>query len=145
MGNSAYIEEQLKRIDSAIRKATRARNTALEIQQFSSESKKPETAGKDDFAEDTLKVFDTSYSQGQIETLRLGLNDLKKKLIEIKIANDELLFEGGFLFCIDQIIDDIFLSNTLCLLQANDNNTKSIMDDTIEKLNELRVQVAAKS
>ncbi|MBE6010192.1 MAG: hypothetical protein E7236_06015 [Lachnospiraceae bacterium] len=138
MTNTAYVEEQIQRIDKAIRLAERTRDLSLELRRFSQESAKDVDVKGDDFAEDTLKYFDTSFSQGQIERLRLNLNDLKKKLIEIKIKNDELLFEGGFLLCIDQKIDDIFLSNTLCLMKPSDAKALAVMDDTIAKLKELR-------
>lgn len=143
MEKTAYITEQTRRIDSAIRKAQRARDIALELRQFSAEEQQASDNGEDDFAEDTLKYFDTSFSQGQVEQLRLSLNELKKKLIEIKISNDQLLFEGGFLLFIDQKIGDIFLSNTLCLLQPSDQNALAVMDDTIAKLEELRSMVEA--
>lgn len=141
MANTAYIDEQIKRIDKAIKLAERTRDLSIELRRFSQESAKEVDVKGDDFAEDTLKYFDTSFSQGQIERLRLNLNDLKKKLIEIKIKNDELLFEGGFLLCIDQQIDDIFLSNTLCLMKPSDSKALAVMDDTIGKLNELRTML----
>lgn len=143
MEKTAYINEQIKRIDSAIRKTQRARDIALELRQFSAGDQHGGETPKDSFAEDTLKYFDTSFSQGQVEQLRLCLDDLKKKLIEIKISNDQLLFEGGFLLFLDQKIGDIFLSNTLCLLKPSDQNALAVMDDTIKKLEELRSMVEA--
>lgn len=145
MENTAYRTGQISRIDAALKLAQQARDISKELHTFSAESRQNTDAKQDDFAEDSLKYFDTSYSQGQVERLRLKLNDLKKQLIEIKVSNDQLLFEGGFLLCIDQKIDDIFLSNTLCLLQASDENAKHVMDDTITKLTELRALVEGES
>ena len=141
MTNETYINEQIKRIDKAIKLAERTRDLSIELRKFSQQTQKNADVKGDDFAEDTLKYFDTSYTQGQIERLHLNLDDLKKKLIEIKIKNDELLFEGGFLLCIDKKIDDIFLSNTLCLMQPNDAKALEVMDDTITKLKELREEL----
>lgn len=141
MANTEYINEQIKRIDKAIKLAERVRDLSIELRRFSQQSQKSADVKEDDFAEDSLKFFDTSYSQGQIERLHLNLDDLKKKLIEIKIKNDELLFEGGFLLSIDKKIGDIFLSNTLCLMQPNDAKALEVMDDTITKLKELREEL----
>ncbi len=141
MEKATYIQEQMKRIDSAVKIAHRAKEISSEIHDFFQNSQKAVTPKAEDFAEDTFKYFDTNYVQGQLEKLRLSLDDLKKKLIEVKIENDKLLFEGGFLLCIDKKIDDIFLSNTLCLLQADDDNTSRIMDDTITKLTDLKAEL----
>ena len=138
MKSNTYMEEQLSRIDEAIRIAGQVREISAEGRDFFSTDRVDSTSDAEGFAEDTFKYFDTSYLQGQVEKLRLGLAELKKKLIEIKIENDQLLFEGGFLLCIDQVINRIFLSNTLCLLQAEEEQTETVMVDTIEKLEELR-------
>ncbi len=139
-----YIVSQIRNVEEAIRIAEKARRTTDAIQDYYSpqETADSEQAdAKKAFYRDAFKYFDANDAIRQLESLQLQLGDLKNKLIEIKIANDRLLFAGGYLAFIDEYISRIFLKNTLCKLQAQNEKTPVIIEDSIQELQGLKARL----
>ncbi len=94
------------------------------------------------FAQDTFMYYDMNDMQGLIETLRLFIDNLKRALIELKTYNDRLLLHGGFVKCIDSRITSLFLSTSLCHLQATDRKTIEVLQDVAAQLGSLKEELA---
>lgn len=144
MTESAYLQAQIKALDEAIMTGLRARKTAKSLRGFfpSQDKEAGELAGGS-FSQDTLKYFDANNAFRELQTLQIQLGEMKKQLIDIKIANDRLLYEGGYLLFIDQAISSIFLKPTLCKLKAQDANAPKIIDVTIEEMQILQDRLKA--
>ena len=144
MTEKEYIKDQIKALDQAIMTGLRARKTAKSLRGFFfSKDNKPDEPGGDSFSQDTLKYYDANNAFRELQTLQIQLGEMKKQLIDIKINNDKLLYEGGYLLFIDQAISSIFLKPTLCKLKAQDENTPKIIDVTIEEMQMLQDRLKA--
>ncbi|MCR5665696.1 MAG: hypothetical protein K6G01_02600 [Eubacterium sp.] len=129
-------QEIIAKIEEAHQVATAARTNAVALYNVS-DSK----SGTSSFAEDTFMYFDTNDLQGEIQTLRLLIDNLKRTLIDIKTQNDRRLLHGGFISCVDREIAEMFLSTTLCKLQATDKKTITVLDEIIQKIEQLKKDV----
>ncbi len=144
MTESAYLREQIAAIDQAIMTGLRARKTAKSLRDFfSSKNRELKSTEDSSFSQDTLKYYDANNALRELQTLQIQLGEMKKQLIDIKINNDKLLYEGGYLLFIDQAISSIFLKPTLCKLKAQDENTPKIIDVTIEEMQILQDRMKA--
>lgn len=134
-----FINEQIWSTEHAIRLARKAQRTAQDLQDvFDPKPETGEALKTEDFSRDTFKFFDANYAIRDLESLQLQLGDLKTKLIEIKIANDRMLYAGGYLLFVDETISRIFLKNTLCKLKAHDDNTPEVIADAITQLEQMK-------
>ncbi|SDB23915.1 hypothetical protein [Eubacterium oxidoreducens] len=129
-------QQILTKIEEALQVATTAKYNAATLYDVSD-------TRASSFAQDTFMYFDTNDLQGEIQTLRLLIDNLKRILIDIKTHNDHLLLHGGFLPCVDKQIADMFLSTSLCKLLATDQKTVTILDEIIQKINILKKDVEA--
>ena len=86
-------------------------------------------------------VFDANDTVVQVARLKLQLTEFKKSMINIKIENDQLMLEGGYLPLIDDSIKEIFLSNTLCRMGAKDAAATEILQESLEKLQKLKTRL----
>ena len=137
-----FINEQIWGTEHAIRLAKKAQRTALGLQDVFFPQPDTGTAlQKEDFSKDTFKFFDANSALKELESLQLQLGDLKTKLIEIKIANDRMLYGGGYLLFVDETISRIFLKNTLCKLKAHNETTPAVIDDVISQLEQMKAQL----
>ena len=143
MKESAYLQEQIAALDQAIMTGLRARKTAKGLREFFVTQEKQLGDVSGSFSQDTLKYFDANNAFRELQTLQIQLGEMKKQLIDIKIANDKLLYEGGYLLFIDQAISSIFLKPTLCKLKAQDDNAPKIIDVTIEEMQVLQDRLKA--
>ncbi len=148
MDKNTYLNDQIKRLDAAIASGERALLSAKNIHElfFSSGSiSSDKTVGPDpevQSIQDTLMFFDANDIQGQFEMLKLQLRDYKRHMVSIKMINDEYLVEGGFLKIIDDSIQEIFLSTTFCKLDAHDEIAAKNIENSIQKLTDLRDKLA---
>ena len=143
MKESTYLQEQIAALDQAIMTGLRARKTAKGLREFFVTQEKQLGDVSGSFSQDTLKYFDANNAFRELQTLQIQLGEMKKQLIDIKIANDKLLYEGGYLLFIDQAISSIFLKPTLCKLKAQDDNAPKIIDATIEEMQVLQGRLKA--
>lgn len=144
MDRNNYLSDQIKKLDAAIGSGERALITAKTLHElyFNTTNVSTAKAGEADrdaqAIEDTLMFFDANDIQGQFEMLNLQLRDFKRHMAKIKIVNDELLVEGGFVKIIDDVIQDIFLSTTFCKLDPHDEVASKNIQSSIDKLTGLR-------
>lgn len=143
MTESEYLREQIAALDQAIMTGLRARKTARSLRDFFSFRNNAKDNANENFSQDTLKYYDANNALRELQTLQIQLGEMKKQLIDIKIANDRLLYEGGYLLFIDQAISSIFLKPTLCKLKAQDEYAPKIIDVTIEEMQVLQDRMKA--
>lgn len=141
MNDKDYILSQIDRIDTSITLGDNAMKTASSLRGLfgrqAMEARKGHS-GSPDFSRDAFMVFDANDTAVQVARLKLQLSEFKQSMINIKIENDKLMLDGGYLPLIDDKIKDIFLSNTLCRMGAKDAAATDILRESIEKLQELK-------
>ncbi len=142
-----YIRNQIKAMDEALFLGRKALETAEDIQEIfcgpagqRGEGVSEQTA----FSRDTFRYFDANDAQQDMAQLKLQLTRFKQRMIDIKKANDDFLLEGGFLPEIDREIAGIFLKNTLCKLQAQEEKTVPVLREAVESLQKLRDSIASR-
>lgn len=144
-----YLNDQIRRLDSAIASGERAllsANTIHELFFNTNQVNSDKAADHERDAQniqDTLMYFDANDIQGQFEMMKLQLRDFKRHMASVKIVNDEFLVEGGFLKIIDDTIQEIFLSTKFCKLDPHDEIASSNIRGSIDKLIELKNELAA--
>lgn len=126
MNKETYINLQLANIDHAIDLGNHVIKTSRTLQNM--KNKKDEAGGENAFIQDTMKYFSFNDAAASIEFLPLQLKDFKNQIIEIKIANDKMLLEGGFIPAVDKEIASIFVEGDL----GNDRVKISGIADTVE-------------
>lgn len=146
MNDRDYILSQIDRIDTAITLGENAMKTASSLRGLfgrqAMEARKGHS-GSPDFSRDAFMVFDANDTAVQVARLKLQLTEFKKSMINIKIENDQLMLDGGYIRVIDDKIIDIFLSNTLCRMGAKDAAATAVLRESIEKLEELKKELGA--
>jgi hypothetical protein len=148
MSANTYIQEQIARVDQAIALGEKALSTANSIHGLFRQSDSEKTSKVSQsyaFSQDTFKYFDINDAQEQVARLQLQLTEFKKSMIAIKIENDQLLLNGGYLPVIDQKIAGVFLANTLCKLKARDATTTVVISQSVQILQELKEALTALS
>lgn len=137
MKQETYIRFQLDNINEAISLGKTALDSAKSLQgRFGNRDTNTEEA--DSFERDSLKFYDFNDAIKLLEWMPVQLKDFKNQMIEIKIANDKMLLEGGFIPAIDKEIAHIFLSHTLCKMKAMDPTTIEAIQDAINTLEKLK-------
>ena len=136
MTREIYTGMQLQNIEEAIEYGKRALDTARGLQMNTGMKKDNDPVNS--FSEDTLKYFDANEAFKQVECLSLQFRELKSRLIEIKIQNDRLLLDGGFIPSIDHDIADVFLRNVLCRMNPIDPKLPEAVKDVIETLENIK-------
>lgn len=146
MDNKDYILSQMDRIDTAITLGENAMKTAQSLRGLfgrqTMEMRKGHS-GSPDFSRDAFMVFDANDTAVQVARMKLQLTEFKKSMINIKIENDQLMLDGGYLRVIDDKIIDIFLSNTLCKMSAKDAAATDVLRESVDKLKALKGELAA--
>ncbi len=146
MNDKDYILSQIDRIDTAITLGENAMKTASSLRGLfgrqAMEARKGHS-GSPDFSRDAFMVFDANDTAVQVARLKLQLTEFKKSMINIKIENDQLMLEGGYLPVIDDSIKEIFLSNTLCRMGAKDAAATQVLGESVEKLKALKTELQA--
>ncbi len=145
MNRETYINNQLKSMDEALVLGRKALDMAEDIQELycgPAGQRGEGVSEKTAFSRDTFRYFDANDAQQDMARLKLQLNGFKQRMIDIKIENDKLLLEGGYLAEIDREISGIFLKNTLCKLQAQDEKTVPVIREAVETLQKLRDSIA---
>lgn len=141
MNDKDYILSQIDRIDTSITLGENAMKTAASLRGLfgrQTMEQRKGTSGSPDFSRDAFMVFDANDTVVQVARLKLQLTEFKKSMINIKIENDQLMLEGGYLPLIDDSIKEIFLSNTLCRMGAKDAAATEILQESLEKLQKLK-------
>lgn len=144
MDNKDYILSQIDRIDTAVTLGENAMKTAASLRGLfgrQTMEQRKGTSGSPDFSRDAFMVFDANDTVVQVARLKLQLTEFKKSMINIKIENDQLMLEGGYLPLIDDSIKEIFLSNTLCRMGAKDAAATEILQESLEKLQKLKTRL----
>ena len=146
MDRETYIRNQIKAMEEALFLGRKALESAEDIQEIfcgpagqRGEGVSEQTA----FSRDTFRYFDANDAQQDMAQLKLQLTAFKQRMIDIKKANDDYLLEGGFIAEIDRVIAAIFLKNTLCKLQAQEEKTVPVIREAVEMLEELKASVEA--
>lgn len=140
MTKETYLNLQRANLDQAIKLGKIALNTAYSIQTLF--KNKDVSNPKDiDFTRDSLKYYDMNDALKQLEWMHLQLKDFKHEMIEIKIANDKMLLEGGFVVSIDRDIAAVFLNHVLCKMDAMDPNTIVAIQDALNTLEQLKKEL----
>ena len=146
MDNKDYILSQIDRIETAITLGENAMKTASSLRGLfgrqAMEARKGHS-GSPDFSRDAFMVFDANDTVVQVARLKLQLSEFKQSMINIKIENDKLMLEGGYLPLIDDSIKEIFLSNTLCRMGAKDAAATQVLGESVDKLNVLKKELEA--
>ncbi len=143
MQYQVFVENEIKRTDQAVALAQKALKTTVNLRDFYYQLQGPEkVSDADAYTRDTLKYFDANGAFRELELLQLQLGELKNKLIEIKTENDKMLFAGGYLTVIDETIAHIFLKNTLCKLEAKNENTSAVLEESIQELQKLKLALS---
>lgn len=146
MNDKDYILSQIDRINTAITLGENAMKTASSLRGLfgrqAMEARKGHS-GSPDFSRDAFMVFDANDTAVQVARLKLQLTEFKKSMINIKIENDQLMLEGGYLPLIDDSIKEIFLSNTLCRMGAKDAAATQVLGESVEKLKALKTELQA--
>ena len=144
MDNKDYILSQIDRIDTAVTLGENAMKTAASLRGLfgkqAMEARKGHS-GSPDFSRDAFMVFDANDTVVQVARLKLQLSEFKQSMITVKIENDKLMLEGGYLPLIDDSIKEIFLSNTLCRMGAKDAAATQVLGESIEKLKVLKTEL----
>ncbi len=129
-----YYKMQLQNLHDAVNYGKRALEIAKNMQVYYDEAR----ADKEkETSQDVFRYFDSNDAIEQGEWLQLQIKDLKNKMIEVKMENDKLLLDGGFVRCIDSEITEMFLKNTLCKMKAMDPQTMAVLKETVENLEKL--------
>ncbi len=84
-----------------------------------------------------------SFNDSAVELAREPelLNKFKQSLIDIKIENDKMLFEGGYRKDIDEAISNIFLSHTLCKIRLIDRAVLDTVVDALQVLEKMKSEL----
>lgn len=138
MSMDLYYKKQLQNLHDAVNYGKRALDIAKSMQLYYDEARKDEAKEK---SQDVFRYFDSNDAIEQGEWLQLQIKDLKNKMIEVKMENDKLLLDGGFVRCIDSEITNMFLKNTLCKMKAMDPRTMEILEETVKALEALFEEV----
>lgn len=138
MERNIYKEIQLNSLNQAIKYSEQAIDTAKALQSLFDKDKD----SSDSSMADSLKYFDVNNAFAMVEWLQLQIKDLKSKLIEIKVNNDNMLLEGGFIRSIDEEIASVFLRNVFCKIKAMDENTVTALEDVRNTLINLKEEVS---
>lgn len=141
MTHEEYIKKQLANIDSAITSAEELLRASANLHRVCDIAEEKENFRKDDaskFFRDSLMYFSFNSAAAELSHEKERLNDFKEKLIEIKLDNDRMLYEGGYRKDIDDAIANTFLSHTLCKVQVIDEKVLGTVRDAIEMLKKMK-------
>lgn len=137
MTQETYMQLQLSNLDTAIELGKSTLESALSLQALNGNNPDSDT-----FSMDSLKYYDFSDALKQLQWMQSRLKDFKNIMIEIKISNDKMLLDGGFIASIDREITHVFLSHVLCKMDALDPRTVEAIQDAIQTLEKLKKELS---
>lgn len=137
MTQETYMQLQLSNLDTAIELGKSTLESALSLQALNGNNPDSDT-----FSMDSLKYYDFSDALKQLQWMQSRLKDFKNIMIEIKISNDKMLLDGGFIDSIDREIAHVFLSHVLCKMDALDPRTVEAIQDAIQTLEKLKKELS---
>ena len=138
MNKETYRNLQLANIDNAI---SLGENVIKNSRTLHNLAERKDSKGASAFFQDTMKYFSFSDTAAAIEFLPLLIKDFKNQLIEIKIANDKMLLEGGFLSVIDKEIAEIFLQGAFGQEKISVSAAATAAEEAIEILKRLKTEI----
>ncbi len=93
------------------------------------------------YIRDAFQYYNFNDSAAAISREPALLNQFKQSLIDIKIANDKMLYEGGYRKDVDDAISRIFLSHTLCKIKIIDKAVLDAVVDALGVLEQLKAEL----
>lgn len=144
MTQEEYIRKQITNIDSAIASAKELLRASANLHRVCDIADEKKDFRKDEaskFFRDSLMYFSFNSAATELSGEKERLSDFKAKLIEIKIANDRMLFEGGYRKDIDDAIASTFLSHTLCKIQIIDEKVLNTVREAVEMLEKMKADL----
>ncbi len=104
-------------------------------------NKKDNSGEASSFLQDSMMYFSFSDTAAALEFLPLLLKDFKNQMIEIKIANDKMLLEGGFVPAVDREIAEIFRPGGLGDTKVDVSKIADDVEAAIEILKRLKEEL----
>ena len=142
MTEKEYKELQLANIDSALEAGNHLLEVSRRLHKDFDDAEKKEDTAPVKTMQDTLMYYDFSAVATDISGLPESLRTFKNKLIEIKLANDRMLFEGGYRRDIDEEIARVFLSHKLCKCAIIDEAVIAAVKDGLATLDKLKAALS---
>ena len=145
MTQSEYIALQIANIDKALVTGKRLLEVSVRLHRTCDSADKSENRNdsKRNYLQDSLMYYDFNAAVTEISGMPDILKEFKNQLIDIKIANDKMLLEGGYRKDIDEEISRVFLSHTLCKIQIIDEKVLATVKDAIATLEKLKETLKA--
>ncbi len=143
MTEQEYLTLQEKNIDKAIALGKDLLRISASLHGVANDAN-ADTADNDSsssYMRDAFKYYDFNDSAVALSREPAVLNNFKQSLIDIKIANDNMLFEGGYRKDIDETISRIFLSHTLCKIKLIDKAVLDTVVDALDALEQLKAEL----
>lgn len=143
MTQEEYIAKQKANIDQALVSGKELLRASASLHKVCDTADKDATRNDEklNYMRDSLQYFDFSSTAAELASMPDTLNTFKKHLIEIKIDNDKMLYEGGYRKDIDETISRIFLSHTLCKIKIIDKAVLDAVRDALAALDELKASL----
>lgn len=143
MTQEAYIELQKQNMDRAIALGKELLRASASLHKVCDTADKDETRRDEakNYLRDSLMYFSFNNAATELSSMPTTLTDFKQQLIDIKIANDTMLLEGGYRKDIDEVISTIFLSHRLCKVIIIDEPVLDCVREAIEKVQNLKASL----
>ena len=140
MTQETYIAAQLQNIDTALSMGRRLLDVSARLHRTCDSADKYENRNDPErnYLRDSLMYYDFSDAAAEITGMPETVKEFKNCLIEIKIANDRMLLEGGFRQDIDEEIARIFVSHALCKIEIIDERVLDAVKDANATLEHLQ-------
>ncbi len=144
MTENEYLTLQQDNIETALRHGRELLRISESLHGVANDAnaEKTETDSSLGYMRDAFKYYDFNDSAVALSRETAVLNRFKQSLIDIKIANDRMLLEGGYRKEIDETIAGVFLSHTLCKIKIIDKNVLDTVVDALDKLETLKQELA---
>lgn len=144
MTQEEYISLQLSNIDKSLvlgRELLRASASLHRVCDDADQEASRKNTSRN-YLLDSLQYFSFNDAAAELSGMPETLKDFKQSLIDIKIANDRMLLEGGYRKDIDESISRVFLSHTLCKIQIIDSKVLGAVKDALDTLENLKKELA---
>lgn len=142
MTQEEYIAKQRENIDEALRQGRELLRASASLHAVCDTADQEESReGAGSFLRDSLMYFSFNNAAEELASMPDTLRKFKQQLIDIKIANDTMLLEGGYRKDIDEAIARVFLTHTLCKIQIIDQKVLETVKDAIETLEGLKASL----
>ncbi len=140
MTEKEYVTLQQSNIDKAITLGKELLRVSADLHGVADDANADTTSNDStsSYMRDAFKYYDFNTSAADLYREPALLNDFKQSLIDIKIANDKMLFEGGYRKDLDEAISRIFLSHTLCKIKLIDEKVLETVVDALETLEKMK-------